>query len=124
MSSPTSRASILPAILVHPAIYQFIREEDVGGTQRFVFGKHSGTAAVEAVLSAQAALLRTHGVELDDALVEAVLDRVKQLREATIATGAQARAVDECYGNYGRLGIAEEALVEVALEVASQRARV
>ena len=33
------------AILVHPAIYQFIREDTVGGATRFVFGKHSGTAA-------------------------------------------------------------------------------
>ena len=42
------------AILIHPAIYQFIREETVGGTHRFVFGKHSGAAAVEAVLEKHA----------------------------------------------------------------------
>ena len=57
------------AILVHPAIYQFIREETVGGTHRFVFGKHSGAAAVEAVLEAHADLLAAHGVAVDETLV-------------------------------------------------------
>ena len=47
------------------AIYQFIREETVGGTHRFVFGKHSGAAAVEAVLDKHAPLLAAQGVTLD-----------------------------------------------------------
>jgi len=104
------------AILVHPAIYQFIREGHVGGTHRFVFGKHSGTAAVEAVLTAQAPLLHAHGVTVDETLVERVLDRVKALRDARIRTGDQALAVEQFYDNYRRLGIAEEALVEIALQ--------
>ena len=58
------------AILVHPAIYQFIREETVGGTHRFVFGKHSGAAAVEAVLADHSGLLEAHGVTVDAGLVE------------------------------------------------------
>jgi isopropylmalate/homocitrate/citramalate synthase len=112
------------AILVHPAIYQFIREQEVGGTHRFVFGKHSGAAAVEAVLTARAPLLRAHGVTVDPDLVDRVLDRVKALREAMIRTEQQARAVDQFYDNYRRLGIAEEALVEVAVEVANVRDRI
>jgi isopropylmalate/homocitrate/citramalate synthase len=107
------------AILVHPAIYQFIREETVGGTHRFVFGKHSGAAAVEAVLEKHADLLAANGVSVDDALVTRVLDRVKQLREAMIATNHHARAVEEFYRNYDRLGINEAALVELALETAA-----
>ncbi|MGH8189522.1 MAG: homocitrate synthase/isopropylmalate synthase family protein, partial [Steroidobacteraceae bacterium] len=106
------------AILVHPAIYQFIRETDVGGTRRFVFGKHSGTAAVEAVLAAQSPLLRAHGLVVNEELVNRVLDRVKTLREATIHTGGQARAVERYYDDYRRLGVAEEALIELALEEA------
>src|SRR5439155_3271541 len=57
------------AILVHPAIYQFIREETVGGTRRFVFGKHSGAAAVEAVLAQHADLLAAHRVMVGEELV-------------------------------------------------------
>jgi isopropylmalate/homocitrate/citramalate synthase len=104
------------AILVHPAIYQFIREQEVGGTHRFVFGKHSGAAAVEAVLAAQAPLLEAHGVTVDAPLVERVLDRVKALREAKIHEGGQRRAVADYYQSYSRLGIPEEALAELALE--------
>ena len=106
------------AILVHPAIYQFIREETVGGTHRFVFGKHSGTAAVEAVLEKHADLLAAQGVTMSESLVGAVLERVKELRETMIVTGHHARAVDDYYRNYDRLGISETGLVELALECA------
>jgi isopropylmalate/homocitrate/citramalate synthase len=109
------------AILVHPAIYQFIREETVGGTQRFVFGKHSGTAAVEAVLEKHADLLAAQGVTFGAALVEQVLERVKELRERRIAANTQARAVEEFYRNYSQLGISEAALVELALETTATR---
>ncbi len=105
------------AILVHPAIYQVIREQDVGGTQRFVFGKHSGAAAVEAVLAKHATLLAAHGIAIDAPLVARVLDRVKALREQQIQTDHGARAVREFYDNYQRLGIAEAALLELALEL-------
>jgi isopropylmalate/homocitrate/citramalate synthase len=105
------------AILVHPAIYQVIREQDVGATQRFVFGKHSGAAAVEAVLTKNAALLASHGITIDEPLVARVLDRVKELRERQIDVGHGARAIREFYDNYQRLGIAEAALLELALEL-------
>ena len=104
------------AILVHPAIYQFIREQDVGGTQRFVFGKHSGAAAVEAVLTRHRDVLAAQGLAIDDTLVARVLDRVKQLRERKIAAGHSAEAVRSFYENYGRLGVSEAALIEIALE--------
>lgn len=105
------------AILVHPAIYQFIREQEVGGTHRFVFGKHSGRAAVDDVLARHASLLAEHHVSLTDDLVAEVLDRVKALREEHI--GSQQSAVDSYYANYHRLGVSEAALVELALEVAA-----
>ena len=104
------------AILVHPAIYQFIRERDVGGTQRFIFGKHSGAAAVEAVLARHGDLLAGHGIAVDETLVARVLDRVKELRERKIAAGDGARAVRTFYENYERLGVSEAALIEIALE--------
>ncbi len=42
---------------IHPAIYQVIEPESVGGHLRFLFGKHSGAMAIEAVL-------QRHGGEL------------------------------------------------------------
>lgn len=107
------------ALLVHPAIYQFIREETVGGTRRFVFGKHSGAAAVEAVLADHAGLLEAHGITVDAGLVERIVDRVKILREHRIGTNDHTRAIDEYYRNYRALGISEAALVELALETRS-----
>jgi isopropylmalate/homocitrate/citramalate synthase len=106
------------AILVHPAIYQFIREQSVGGTHRFVFGKHSGAAAVESVLARHAGVLSAHGVTVDDALVSRVLERVKELRERNIATNHAARAIGDFYRNYSELGIGETAVLELALETA------
>jgi isopropylmalate/homocitrate/citramalate synthase len=105
------------AILVHPAIYQFIREETVGGAHRFVFGKHSGTAAVAAVLEKHADLLAAHGITVGDALVSELLEKVKELREQNISSDHNTRAVEEFYRNYDRLGISEAALVELALEL-------
>ncbi len=109
------------AILVHPAIYQFIREETVGGTHRFVFGKHSGASAVEAVLARHADVLGTHGIVVDQDLVARVLDRVKALREQRIASNHTARAIGDFYRNYSELGIGEAALLELALETALVR---
>ena len=40
-----------------------------------------------------------------------------------IATGHHARAVDDFYRNYSRLGISEAALVEMALESAARECR-
>lgn len=106
------------AILVHPAIYQFIREESVGGTHRFVFGKHSGASAVESVLARHADVLAAHGVTVDETLVMRVLERVKELRERNIASNHAARAVADFYRHYSELGIGETALLELALETA------
>jgi isopropylmalate/homocitrate/citramalate synthase len=104
------------AILIHPAIYQVIRERDVGGTQRFVFGKHSGAAAVEAVLNEHRELLAANGVTVDATLVARVLDRVKELRDAQTHDGRATKAVRDFYANYSQLGIGEAALVELAIE--------
>jgi isopropylmalate/homocitrate/citramalate synthase len=109
------------AILVHPAIYQFISETTVGGTQRFVFGKHSGTAAVEAALGKHSELLAAHGIPVDALLVERVLERVKELREQRIAANREPRAIDDYYAHYSELGIGEAALVELALELSISR---
>src|SRR5262245_21378927 len=45
-------------ITIHPAIYQVIEPESVGGQLRFLFGKHSGAVAIEAVLQRHRAELR------------------------------------------------------------------
>ncbi|MEK7476918.1 MAG: hypothetical protein AAB152_14945 [Candidatus Coatesbacteria bacterium] len=102
-------------ILINPAIYQFIREEAVGGTQRFVFGKHTGTASVEHVLHKNEAALKAAGIAIDDALVKRLTAEVKDLREERMRTGTHERFIDEYYRNYHALGISEEELLHLAL---------
>jgi isopropylmalate/homocitrate/citramalate synthase len=101
-------------IAIHPAIYQFIREGDVGGEHRFVFGKHSGAAAVEHVLAKHAGALEAAGVKVTDDLVKRLVARVKELRERRLRAGAHARFVDEYYANYFSLGISEAELLALA----------
>ena len=102
-------------ILVHPAIYQFIREEEVGGRRRFVFGKHSGAGAVEEVLKTHAGELEAQGVLVDDGMVARLLDRVKEDRAKMIESGHAAEAIAGHYASMARLGIGEEQLVQLAL---------
>src|SRR5207244_12172514 len=82
------------AIAIHPSIYQFISEESVGGEQRFVFGKHSGAAAVESVLANHAKTLREHGVEISPDLIKQVLDCVKALRPQILPATGYPEAVE------------------------------
>ena len=105
------------AIAVHPAIYQFIAEETVGGEQRFVFGKHSGAAAVESVLAKHAKTLKDHGVDISPDLVKRILDRVKTLREQMLPEKGYPEAIAEHYRHYYALGLSEERIVELALEM-------
>ncbi len=109
------------AIAIHPAIYQFIAEESVGGEQRFVFGKHSGAAAVESVLAKHTKTLREHGVELSPDLVKRLLDRIKALREQMLPEKGYPDAIEAHYRHYYSLGLSEEQIVELALDVHAQR---
>jgi len=104
------------AIAIHPSIYQFIAEESVGGEQRFVFGKHSGAAAVESVLAKHCKTLREHGMEISPDLVKQVLDRVKALREQMLPEKGYPEAIESHYRHYYSLGLSEERIVELALE--------
>jgi isopropylmalate/homocitrate/citramalate synthase len=110
-------------ILVHPAIYQFIREEEVGGVHRFVFGKHSGAGAVEEVLKANQARLEAQGIKVDSALAQRALEAVKELRAGMIQTGHTAQTIADHYRRYEQLGVSEESLVQLVLKLhAAERA--
>jgi len=111
------------AIAIHPAIYQFIAEELVGGEHRFVFGKHSGAAAVETVLAKHTKILREHGVEISPDLVKHVLDRVKTIREDMLPEKGYPEAIEGHYRHYYSLGLSEERIVEMALEAHAMLAK-
>src|SRR5688572_4559837 len=68
-------------ITIHPAIYQVIEPESVGGELRFLFGKHSGAVAIEAILSRHKDELERDGVLVTPQLVQLLVRVVKELRE-------------------------------------------
>ena len=101
-------------ILIHPAIYQVIREEQVGGKRRFVFGKHSGAGAVEDVLKQNEKLLSSKGIEITPELIMKALKKVKSIRENTARDYQD--IVDDYYKKYKNLGVSEEQLLELVLK--------
>jgi 2-isopropylmalate synthase len=102
-------------ITIHPAIYQVIEPEAVGGKLRFLFGKHSGAMAIEAVLNRHKAELRAAGVEVTPRLVQVLLRLVKELREKKAAGSPPADGVRSYYAHLDRLGLTEDDLLAYAL---------
>jgi 2-isopropylmalate synthase len=100
---------------IHPAIYQVIEPESVGGHLRFLFGKHSGAMAIEAVLQRHREELSAEGVEVTPALVKVLLDLVKGVREKKALVSQHLDGVRNYYSHLERLGLTEEDLVAYAL---------
>src|SRR6266498_2912442 len=95
-------------ITIHPAIYQVIEPESVGGRLRFLFGKHSGAMAIEAVLN-------RHKDELSAAGVEVTLRLVKEVREEKAMVSPHLDGVRNYYSHLERLGLTEEDLLAYAM---------
>lgn len=103
-------------ISIHPAIYQFIPEKMVGGNRKFVFGKHTGAAAVEEVLKKYEKDLQNAGIKINQELISKLIERVKDLREKQIALNQTQSIVESYYKNYYSLGISEEQLLDIAMK--------
>ena len=102
-------------ITIHPAIYQVIEPEAVGGRLRFLFGKHSGAMAIEAVLGRHREELAAEGVEVTPQLVQLLLRLVKEVREKKAMVSQHLDGVRNYYSHLERLGLTEEDLVAYAL---------
>ena len=102
-------------ITIHPAIYQVIAPESVGGRMRFLFGKHSGTMAIEAVLNRHREELAAEGVEVTPRLVQLLLRLVKGVREKKAMVSQHLDGVRNYYAHLERLGLTEEDLLAYAL---------
>lgn len=107
-------------ISIHPAIYQFIREKDIGGSQKFIFGKHSGAAAIESVLARNEKAIKDAGIEITPELIKRLLDKVKELREEMIPEDGYNQIIGSYYSHYRSLGISEGRLIEMLLEMKEQ----
>ena len=102
-------------ITIHPAIYQVIEPETVGGRMRFLFGKHSGAMAIEAVLARHREELSAEGVEVTPQLVQLLLRLVKEVREKKALVSQHLDGIRNYYSHLERLGLTEEDLVAYAL---------
>jgi isopropylmalate/homocitrate/citramalate synthase len=100
-------------ITIHPAIYQVVEPRSVGGELRFLFGKHSGAVAIEAVLKTHAAELQRAGIEITPHLVQLLVRLVKEVREqrSSVSPGGGVR---DYYDHLDRLGLTERDLLTFA----------
>jgi 2-isopropylmalate synthase len=95
-------------MLIHPAIYQFIPPEDLGGQVRYVYGKHSGTLVIEhALLEA--------GLEPEPSLVAGVTAEVKKLREERAERADFADFQRTYYDHLEGLGVTAAEVAEIAM---------
>jgi len=103
-------------LLIHPAIYQVIPPEMLDTRIKYVFGKHTGAAAVRDVLNRpefQKGLERD-GVVVNDTLINAVMLFVKDARQKRTRSDSFVNVTEAYYSAYDRLGISELRLVELA----------
>jgi isopropylmalate/homocitrate/citramalate synthase len=108
-------------ITIHPAIYQVIEPETVGGQLRFLFGKHSGAMAIEAVLDRHREQLEAAGVEVTPQLVQVLLRLVKEVREKKALVSQHLEGVRNYYAHLERLGLTEEDLLAYATVLGRNR---
>lgn len=105
-------------VLQHPKTYEPIPAELVGGERRFVFGKHSGRNVIRHTLQEAESLLTSRGVVVDEALVEQVLARVKDIRVERAEDGTAAQVIEDLQVGLRKIGMIAEDVVQIALEMA------
>lgn len=94
-------------ISIHPAIYQFIDERIVGGEHKFVYGKHSGGAAL-------AGFFEKRGVYFDEKILDHVLADIKESRESNVPCEGYGSIINQYYGHLNGLGVSESEILELA----------
>jgi isopropylmalate/homocitrate/citramalate synthase len=107
---------------IHPAIYQVVEPASVGGSLRFLFGKHSGAVAIETVLKRNEGELLRAGVKVSPRLVQVLLRLVKEVREQQSQTAPPAGGVRDYYAHLDRLGLTERDLLTYALALGRDEA--
>lgn len=108
-------------VLVDRRVYETIPSELVGGKQRFVFGKHTGTQLVRFSLERNKARLDAAGVEITEALVKQVTNEVKRIREERIPPEAFKDKIFSYYQMLESLPLTEGDMIDVAIALAKAR---
>ena len=102
------------AMLIDRRMYEAVPADLVGAQMRFIYGKHSGLAVVEATLRKHEDRLAKQGIAVDGNLSKRVLEEVKRVREERARTGHVADLVAQYYENLNRLWLTEEDVLHIA----------
>jgi 2-isopropylmalate synthase len=102
-------------MLIHPAIYQFIPPEDLGGEVRYVYGKHSGAVVIEHTL-------REGGIRPEPELVTRVMEEVKRLREERAEREDFSGFQRSYYEHLEGMGVSAQEVLEIAAALGDESA--
>jgi isopropylmalate/homocitrate/citramalate synthase len=102
-------------MLIHPAIYQFIPPEDLGGEIRYVYGKHSGAVVIEHAL-------REGGIRPEPELVTRVMEEVKRLREERAEREDFSGFQRSYYEHLEGMGVSAQEVLEIAAALGDESA--
>ncbi len=108
-------------ILVDRRIYEAIPSEMVGQTQRFVYGKHSGTQIIEFALNRMEKELNEAGVVLEPGLVERVTVEMKRLREEKATTNVLQKLIHIYHKTLNSIGLTDKDLLETAVRLGKEQ---
>jgi isopropylmalate/homocitrate/citramalate synthase len=99
-------------------MYEPIPFEEVGGTGRFVYGKHTGSNAVANLLSQHSQAV---GGEVSRELVLSVVAEIKRIREARTYSEETRDAITNYYLRLNALGIPEADIISIARDLFSEQ---
>ena len=97
-------------------MYEPIPYQEVGGTARMVYGKHSGAHGIKYILDMHADEI---GAGIDEEFVSMLLHEIKALRESNTRKTDTEKYISLYYENLYDLGIDEEELVHMAKQLAA-----
>ncbi len=107
-------------ILIDRRIYEAIPSELVGGSQRFVYGKHSGTQIIDHGLKRMEQDLEAAGVSITPELVELVTAEMKRLREDKASTDLLQKLIHIYHKTLSSIGLTDSDLFRVACEISAK----
>jgi hypothetical protein len=105
-------------MLIDHRMYEAVPAELVGAETSFVFGKHSGIALVEQTLNERRAKLEAAGVEINNALAQAVTEEIKRIREERAASSKSEETIELYESAMRRLSLTADDVIDIAIALA------
>jgi isopropylmalate/homocitrate/citramalate synthase len=100
-------------------MYQVIDPTFFGAEMTFVFGKHTGTSAVEYAFKKYASELKAAGITPDANLIAVVTSEVKRIREERQRNNDTQAIIQRYHEDQARVGISEREVIELTKVLAA-----